>query len=282
MNGFDYVRCRACGAVYVSPPPPSEVLQAHYQDPAYFAGDGEQGYRSYADMHKALVPHFRRRLKRLARPVERPGRLLDVGCADGCFLQLARAAGWEIAGVEMAAQMASTAARRLGSPIAPDLRDVPEGQFDAVTLWEVVEHLPRPVDELDRMRQRLRPGGVIALSTPNVDHLQALREPARWHGFRPPSHVVLFGASAIVETLGRAGFEQIELRRAAPLPPLPDWLERATAQLRCGLSTGEARPWPAALLLWRAVRLAAWGWYRLTRGNGDIFATLEVTAWRPR
>jgi SAM-dependent methyltransferase len=233
-------------------------------------------------MHKALLPHFRRRLKRLAEMVGRPGRLLDFGCADGCFLELARAAGWDIAGVEIAAQMADAAARRLGLPIAADLRDVPEGQFDAVTLWEVVEHLARPVSALHLLRQRLHPGGVLALSTPNVDHTRVLREPTGWHGFRPPSHVVLFGASAIVEALGRAGFERIEVRRVAPLPPLPDWLEHATARLRHGLSTGEAHPWPAALILWRAVRMAAWGWYRLNHGDGDIFATLEVTAWRPR
>ncbi len=84
------------------------------------------------------------------------------------------------------------------------------------------------------------------------------------------------------EALTRAGFERIGVRRVAPLPPLPGWLDRTTAPLQRGLSTGDARAWPAALALWRAVRLAAWGWFRLARREGDIFATLEVTAWRPR
>jgi SAM-dependent methyltransferase len=281
-NGFPYVRCYACSAVYVHPLPPAEVLQAHYQDAAYFAGDEQQGYRCYADMHKALAPHFRRRLTFLARQLDRKGRLLDFGCADGYFLEEARAAGWEIAGVEIAAEMATSARQRLGIPIAGALQDAAGTHFDAITLWEVVEHLRDPVGELRAVRDYLRPGGVLALSTPNADHWQALREPEAWTAYRPPSHLVLFGAPAIHLALTRAGFEHIEVRHVAPLPPMPGWLDRATASLRGDLSTGQARAWPVALALWRAARLAAWGWFRLSRGQGDIFATLEVTAWRPR
>ena len=206
-NGFHYVRCQRCRAVYVHPLPPPETLQAHYQNPAYFAGDEQQGYRSYADMHKALAPHFQRRLATLAPLMERQGRLLDFGCADGYFLEKARAAGWDIAGVEIAAAMAASAVRRLSIPIASALRDLSADRFDAITLWEVVEHLPQPVSELRTLYSRLRPGGVLALSTPNADHWQALREPAAWPAYRPPSHLVLFGASSMDEALTRAGFE---------------------------------------------------------------------------
>jgi SAM-dependent methyltransferase len=281
-NGFSYVRCQSCCAVYVHPMPPPEMLQAHYQAANYFSGDGEQGYRCYADMHKALAPHFRRRLMQLSRELGQPGNLLDFGCADGYFLEEARARGWAIDGLEIATEMAATAAQRLGIPIAGTLSSLARNHFDAITLWEVVEHLGDPVGTLSMLRSYLRPGGLLALSTPNADHWQAWREPGTWTAYRPPSHLVLFGATAIQLALKRAGYEHIAVHPTAPLPPLPRWLDRATSKLREGLSSGQARAWPAALAVWRLARLAAWGWYRLSRGEGDVFATLEVSAWRPR
>jgi 2-polyprenyl-3-methyl-5-hydroxy-6-metoxy-1,4-benzoquinol methylase len=279
-HGFHYVRCGSCGAVYVSEIVSPEALHAHYQDPAYFTGDEEQGYRSYADMHKALTPHFQRRLAWLGRQLGHRGRLLDFGCADGYFLELARNAGWEVAGVEVAAAMAEAAAERLGIPIRSSLDDLPDSNFDVITLWEAIEHLPRPVSDLQRLYRRLRPGGALMLSTPNAGHWQAVREPEAWPGYRPPSHLVLFTTPALEGALRRAGFDRIEINQVAPLPPLPAWLRRVTMPLQRALSTGQARPWPVALTLWRTIRLLVWGWHRLARRTDDIFTTLETTAWR--
>lgn len=277
--GFQYVRCHQCGTAFVHPMPSAEALYAHYQEPDYFAGDGEQGYQDYAAMHKALAPHFRRRLRMLTRHLGRPGRLLDFGCADGLFLEIARAEGWEIAGVEMSQEMASRTAERLQVPIVGHLDALPDGSFDAITMWEVIEHLPDPVGELTRLRQRLSPSGVLMLSTPNAGHWQANREPEAWVGYRPPSHLVLFTRQALSLAFKQAGFHKIHILPAAPLPSLPDPLRRATRPLYQALVTGQARPWPVARALWMAVRLLGWAWQKITNPQEDVFATLEVLAW---
>lgn len=281
QNGYDIVRCVACGLRYVSPTPSAEILRAHYQDPAYFEGCAGQGYRNYADMEKALLPHFKRRLEIIAARANGRGQLLDFGCASGLFLKLARADGWRIAGVELSQDMAGRAARDLGIPIASSLDALDATGFDAISSWEVIEHLPQPIVELNRLREHLRPGGLIALSTPNTGHWQAVREPASWEGYRPPSHLLFFDAHTLADTLRRAGFESIEIRRVAPLPPLPERLRRITAPLQRALATGQARPWVAALLLWRAIRLLAWGWQKIAQPRDDIFTTLEAVAFRP-
>lgn len=281
---FSYARCRQCGAVFVHPMPSPEMLYAHYQDPAYFAGNAEQGYQDYAAIRKALVPHFRRRLRTLSRYHAPPGRLLDFGCADGFFLELARARGWEIAGVELAQKMARQTAQRLQVPIVHDVEALPfppEHLFDAITMWEVIEHLPDPVAVLARLRRRLRPSGILMLSTPNAGHWQAIREPEAWAAFRPPSHLVLFTQKALALALERAGFIPIVIRGTAPLPSLPTWLRRVTAPLQQSITTGQARPWPLALGLWRAVRLLGWGWHLLAHRQQDLFATLEAIAQCP-
>ncbi len=281
QRGYTYVRCQGCRTVYLNPMPAAEEILARYQDPTYFAGNGEGGYRDYAAMHKALAPHFRRRLRTLAERLPKRGRLLDFGCADGYFLELARDDGWKIAGVEVSESQAAEVARRMSVPVSTSLDTLPPVLFDAVTMWEVVEHLPQPVAELRRLRERLCPGGILMLSTPNAGHWQATRMPERWAGYRPPFHLVLFIAGSLRRALEDAGFADVDIRKTAPLPPLPRWVQRASAPLERSLADGSARPWPVALALWRAIRLFGWAWQKVAYPQDDIFATLEVIACRP-
>jgi SAM-dependent methyltransferase len=278
-NGFDMARCQLCGTVFVNPMPSLENLDAHYQNPAYFEGEENQGYRNYADMHKALGPHFTRRLGRLKRYVN--GSLLDYGCADGYFLKLAREAGWQIAGVELAKSMAERASQELGVTIYSSVDRLGDAKFDAISLWEVIEHLPSPLSELQILRRHIRSGGAIMLSTPNAGHWQALDEPKTCSIYRPPSHLILYTATALNRLLQMAGFQRITIHRTMPLPPLPRWIHRVTASIEARLSNGQANPWLAYLITWRIIRLLGWGWQKLTRPNIDIFATLEAIAFCP-
>jgi len=145
----------------------------------------------------------------------------------------------------------------------------------------VIEHLPRPVAELRRLLERLRPGGALMLSTPNTDHWQAEREPEAWTGYQPPSHLLYFTSATLTEALRRAGFERIRVAGVAPLPRLPRWLRRLSDPLRRGLVEGQASAWPAALWTWRAIRVAGWGWHRLAHHGENVFTTLEGLAFKP-
>lgn len=278
-NGYAIVQCAQCGLQYVHPVPTDEELTAHYQQGAYFHGEESQGYREYTAIRKALLPLFRRRLLHIDHLMSGKGRLLDFGCAAGYFLEVAQASGWDVAGVELSKEMATLAHERLGVPIGRSLTDM-FGEFDVITLWEVIEHLPRPMETLAALQERLRPGGLLMLSTPNTGHWQAQREPDMWEGYRPPSHLLFFTADTLRSALERAGFQQITVQRTSPLPPMPDWLRRSGRPLQQRVADGSARPWRAMLLAWRAVRVFGWGWQRVARPHDDIYATLEAAAWR--
>jgi SAM-dependent methyltransferase len=279
-NGYRYVRCQACGATFLHPMPSMETCAQQYQGGDYFAGS-EVGYHDYAAIHKALAPRFRRRLRVLGEQRPRLGKLLDMGCADGLFLRLAQDMGWEVAGVEIASDMACRVSQDLGVPVYANLDEAPAASFDVVTLWEVLEHLPDPSATLRQVRRRLRPGGILALSTPNAAHWQAIQQPETWHAYIPPAHVILYTPIALQHVLQEAGLQILSLRQAAPLPPLPGWLQKASARLAQGLADGNARPWLLALLLWRVVRVAGWAWHKLSRQEGEIFTTLEALAQCP-
>lgn len=280
-NGYRYLRCQACGATFLHPMPSAEACAQQYQGGDYFTGS-EVGYHDYAAIHKALAPRFRRRLRELAEQQPRLGKLLDMGCADGLFLRLAQDMGWEVTGVEIASDMACKVSQKLGIAVYTTLDEAPTAHFDVVTLWEVLEHLPEPSAALRQVRRRLRPGGILALSTPNAAHWQAMHQPEAYRALLPPAHVLLYTPAALQHALQEAGLQVIRVRRTAPLPPLPGWLQKASARLAQGLADGNARPWLLALLLWRAVRVAGWAWHKLSRQEGDIFTTLEVLAQCPR
>lgn len=279
-SGYSIVRCSTCGLQHVKPMPTDDEVRAHYQDPGYFRGGGDQGYDDYAQVRKALVPLFRRRMQQIATAFPQSGRLLDYGCAAGYFLEVARESGWDVVGLEISENMAEQTARRLGVRVGFSLQDLAGQRFEVVTLWEVVEHLRDPVHVLGELRGLLRPNGLLALSTPNTGHWQAESQPASWDGYRPPSHLTFFTAVTLKRLLTQSGFTGVSITRTAPLPPLPRWLERLSVPLRQSVASGRARPWPLALLAWRAVRLLGWAWQQLEMPDLDIYATLEAVARR--
>ncbi len=283
-SGYEIVRCSQCGLQAVKTMPEPEVIMASYQRPEYYAGSSE-GYHDYMGMAKVMLPLAERRLiqieKTLPAETKQP-RILDVGCAAGFFLERARARGWEISGVEVAAQMSQNAQRRLGIPIYASIESLKdEAVFDAITFWEVIEHLPDPHSILRQMFRLLKPAGILALSTPNTGHWQAIEDPGMWTSYCPPIHLLFFTRASLKATLETAGFEIVSVDGAGPLPRLPAAVQRLLGPMRQGLSEGNARHWTASLYAWRAVRLLALMRDRLFASQDDAMMTLEAVARKP-
>lgn len=160
---FRVLRCLRCSLVFVDPQPDLQALGEHYDEEYYREWTGVQRQRR--------LRMWEARLDRLERRVPR-GRLLDVGCAEGTFLELARQRGWEVCGTELSAFAAAEASRRLSTEIfCGELCEAryPDRSFDVVTLWHVLEHVRDPGDCLREIRRIIRPGGVLLIAVPNVD-----------------------------------------------------------------------------------------------------------------
>ncbi len=176
----DIVRCSRCGHMQLHPMPSQELLDTGYADAAsddYV--EEEAGQRATA----------RRVLEHIERHVPRRGALLDIGCWVGFLLAEARDRGWErTLGVEPSEFASQYARERLGLDVVRgDLSSaqLPAGEFDAITMGDVIEHLRSPSDALARIRSLLAPGGVLWLALPDAGSAVARALGRRWWSVIP-------------------------------------------------------------------------------------------------
>jgi len=150
------------------------------------------------------------------------GRILDVGCFTGKFLSAAKEAGWQVSGLEISKEAVQRATRdQLGLDIRQDtlLRtDFETETFDVVTMFDVVEHFQKPLPNLKKAAQLLRPKGLLYIETPNFNSISCYFLGKNWNVFFP-WHFYYFNARTIRHTLERTGFRVMKIQ-AVDIGPL--------------------------------------------------------------
>jgi 2-polyprenyl-3-methyl-5-hydroxy-6-metoxy-1,4-benzoquinol methylase len=205
------VRCAACDLVYVSP----TFDEAHYRE-VYASEQYQEIVRDLGiKSHEYRVERFgRERVSIMARylDAERP-RYLDVGCSTGFVVEAARDAGWKAIGTDL-----NPSAVEFGLGRQLDLRTVaiedasfePES-FDAVSLFDVLEHLIDPLATLRTCARLLRPGGIVFLYVPNYDSASRLLMGKDAHFIWPTHHLNYYTPATIRDLLAREGLEAVYL-----------------------------------------------------------------------
>ncbi len=225
-DGYELRRCQDCELVAVANPPAPEELAIIYSDDAGYHED-------WADPTSDAVRREREMARRQLDAVHGAsapgigGTLLDVGCSVGLFLEEARAAGWDVRGVEFNESTARAARQLRGLDVITgslENADLDDASFDVVTLWDVLEHVPDPLATLRAAARVLDPGGSLWIETPNIDGLfprvsyRAGRRLDYWPHPEPPHHLFQFSPRSLAYTLRAAGFEVAsETTRAIPL-----------------------------------------------------------------
>jgi len=204
-RGFEIVRCTACALVFVWPQPTPQELEALYSAGHYHAEVDEAERRRYAA----------RRLREIEGLVPRRGRLLDVGCSKGFFLEAARDEGWDAVGVELNRNAVDEARARGLDVRHGGLGDqaFEEASFDVLTLFDLIEHTRDPRAIFAVCRALLRPQGILVVTTPDIGGLvpQATywllaRTIGVWEHPTPPGHLIQFSRRTLAEILDRSGF----------------------------------------------------------------------------
>lgn len=174
----------------------------------------QYGGEDYNEWYRTVKPLLRERYERDLDEIERllprdgDASLLDVGCSYGWFLEVAAERGWRAAGVEVTDETASVA-RDAGLDVRTGLLHearFDDASFDVVCLWDVLEHVPDVDPFLAEVRRVLRPGGLLAIQSPNVRSVMARAAGREWSWLLLPFHVWHFTPRAMRATLQRRGF----------------------------------------------------------------------------
>lgn len=219
---FLVVRCEICGHRYTTPrfvvAEKARAFEGEY--PFYTRARQARAGRAFDEASRAAArAPFMRRVQALTRLAPRPGRALDLGCGDGFFLDALRDRGWDGVGVDVSEDVVWHARDVLGldaRALDVEQADLPEGPFDAVTLWGLLQLIYAPRALLDRVRAVLEPGGLLAVGVSNIDSLGAHLFRGRWRGLGLPRHLSHFTPDTLQRLLVHAGFEVVEVRYETP------------------------------------------------------------------
>ena len=238
VNTYELARCSACAFVQVLNLDIGLDLEDLYGE-AYFES-------AKYDDQQTQARENDRRIELLDSVLDdAQSKVLDAGCATGDFIAAARSR-YELFGVDLS-PAAIAQAQKLYPDIAErfsasplDVLPFADNYFDAITLWDVIEHVRDPVDTCRSLARCLKPGGFLLLSTPDIGSLTARILKGRWAFMTPPEHLGFFSAKSathlleevlameIVESFTRgkwvnAGFLAYKLRRVFP-EFVPNWL----------------------------------------------------------
>ena len=211
------VKCEKCGLIYVNPQEENiEKLYEKTEDENY-----EKSKESRAITFKRDIEYIEK--------FEKRGKILDMGCSSGIFLEVAKNNGWDIYGTEL-----SEWGYKKAKKITPNIFNKKLGDcnikndfFDVVTMWDLIEHLTNPNEELERVYKILKKNGLLVLSTPNIGSCFSKIMGIKWLNIIR-MHIFYFDKKTIKKILEKNGFKVIKIKsypRTIILKYAIEWLK---------------------------------------------------------
>lgn len=210
---FRLVKCSQCGLVYQNPRPTKDSWAFLYPD-NYDQYENDFMYKK--GIERFFHEHGLRKRFNLIQKYIKNGNLLDVGCATGDFLSyVARHDGWNVIGIEpstIACQRAwaSGLDRVYNLTLSEFSYKFSELRLDVITLWNVIEHLYSPAEDLLVIRNLLNKSGLLVITTPDIESFGAHLFRKYWIGYELPRHFFVFSKRTLELLLEKTGFEVIE------------------------------------------------------------------------
>lgn len=204
VDGFRIDECHGCGVVFVANIVTHEKLSIAYESAA-------SDEFVYTEENVAYLSHYYRALKEriVALTGKNSGRILDVGCSAGYFLDLME--GWDRHGIEISAKEAAVAKKKYGDSICIGvIEDYPEREsfFDVIALQDVLDHCIDPMRVIRACHRMLKPGGLVIVKVHDISCLYARVTGKNFYAILPPFHLFYFSKKPLKWMLESVGFQK--------------------------------------------------------------------------
>lgn len=210
-NGKDYLKCPKCKLIIVDPLPSLEEMRDYY-DADYEVEEGMGTAR--ADAEFLFQATARSRIPQV-RPYAKSGRWLDVGCANGAFLEIIADLGYDTHGIDLSENAVAIAKSKNLNARAATIQDCrSDASYDLVSAFDVIEHVLNPESFVEAANSLLSLGGIFLVTTPDTQSIMARIMGPRWYEYIPETHFFNFNRKNLAALLQRSGFEIIRTKRA--------------------------------------------------------------------
>jgi 2-polyprenyl-3-methyl-5-hydroxy-6-metoxy-1,4-benzoquinol methylase len=201
---FAIWKCPGCTACFTQDAPAANEIAPYYQF---------EDYISHTDTKKGLMHRLYHRVRNITLNSKKniiqkatglgTGKILDIGCGTGAFLDTMKKSGWEVTGLEPDDTARKNCFNNYGiTPLLPEeLFKLPEQSFDAITLWHVLEHVHELQAYMKRIYQLLKPGAVLVIAVPNYTSHDAAVYQQYWAAWDVPRHLYHFSPEAMKRLL---------------------------------------------------------------------------------
>jgi len=208
---FKIVACGKCGFRYTNPRPEEEKLGAYYESEDYIShSNTTKGIinRLYQSVRKITI----RRKVKLIGALAQKGEVLDIGCGTGEFLIACKTSGWNTIGIEPSNQAREYAQTQFNLSVYDQemIKELKDHSFDIITMWHVLEHVPRLNERIDELKRLLKQSGTIIVAVPNCSSFDAKKYGKFWAAYDVPRHLYHFQPANIEQLFGRYGMKVIK------------------------------------------------------------------------
>jgi len=215
-NGYKVVTCNKCGHIYVNPRLDFSTLNELYNENKispmpYYVENLAQDKKT-----------FEQRLK-LVEKYKKKGKLLDVGCAIGTFMNVAKERGWEVKGIDL-----NRSSVQKCKEAGLDVMCSAFEKFDAIIMNDFLEHVPDPKEVLKTANGLLKKGGVILIVTPKIDSFMGKISGKKWLHLKPDEHIHFYNKKNLGRILKDAGFSPIVMKDMGRVRSLKIIVEKAS------------------------------------------------------
>jgi 2-polyprenyl-3-methyl-5-hydroxy-6-metoxy-1,4-benzoquinol methylase len=211
-ENFVICKCSACGFLFTNPRPQKEDLGHYYKT---------ENYISHSNLQKGLINriyHFIRKKNHKKKysiiKKEIPsGKILDIGCATGEFLNYFKRKGWGVTGVEPDSDARKFASEnyKLNVFLESELDNFEDGNFDVITMWHVLEHVSDLNKRMSELVRLVKTDGLIVIAVPNAGSYDAQQYGSFWAGYDVPRHLYHFSREAALNLFNKYSLKCIEI-----------------------------------------------------------------------